>query len=108
MRQVTATGSQFVGPGKLVDVARLAHVWVSPRERAQQTYRLLFGGGGDGDGSNMADKIMTITEDIAEWDYGDYEGLVVGEIHALRKARGLDRERGWNIWKDGCEGGEYV
>lgn len=49
-----------------------------------------------------------LTEDIAEWDYGDYEGLVVREIRARRKEKGLDREREWNIWRDGCEGGEYI
>ena len=57
---------------------------------------------------NKVEEMMTLTNDIAEWDYGDHEGLVVNEIRALRKERGLDREREWNIWKDGCEGGEYV
>lgn len=55
----------------------------------------------------MAEKVA-LTEDIAEWDYGDYEGLVVREICARRKEKGLDRESEWNIWRDGCEGGEYV
>ncbi len=26
----------------------------------------------------------------------------------MRKERGLDWEREWDIWRDGCEGGEYV
>lgn len=30
------------------------------------------------------------------------------EIKALRKERGHDKEREWDIWRDGCEGGEYV
>lgn len=47
-------------------------------------------------------------ERLAEWDYGDYEGLVTKEIRALRKERGLDGESAWDIWRDGCEGGEYV
>lgn len=50
---------------------------------------------------------VTYTEDIAEWDYGNYEGLKTGEIKELRKQKGLDKEREWNIWRDGCEGGEY-
>ena len=33
----------------------------------------------------------TITEDIAEWDCGDYEGLVTEEIRAHRKEKGLER-----------------
>ena len=80
-------------------------MWISPRKRAQQTFRLLFSG--DDHGSRIADKV-TSTENIAEWDYGDYEGLVVREIRARRKDKDLDREGEWNIWKDGCEGGEYV
>ena len=95
----------LVGPGKVIDSARVARVWVSPRKRAQQTFRLLFSGGDRS--SNIANKV-TLTEDIAEWDYGHYEGLVVREIRARRKEKGLDREREWNIWMDGCEGGEYV
>ncbi|KAL9614272.1 MAG: hypothetical protein Q9167_001228 [Letrouitia subvulpina] len=67
--QVRAVGTQLVGPGKLIDLARVAR-------------------------------------DIAEWDYGDYEGLVVREIRARRKEKELDQEREWDIWKDGCEGGE--
>jgi probable phosphoglycerate mutase len=50
----------------------------------------------------------TNTEDIAEWNYGEYEGLRNDEIRVLRKKRGHDKERKWDIWRDGCEGGEYV
>lgn len=95
----------------------IARIWVSPRQRAQHTYHLLFfednGDNGDDDSGSegegyKVEEMMTLTDDLAEWDYGDYEGLVVNEIRALRKERGLDRDRGWDIWKDGCEGGEYV
>ncbi|KAK5449966.1 hypothetical protein LTS15_008539 [Exophiala xenobiotica] len=101
-RQVESTAKQLVGPGKLIDPARVARVWVSPRKRAQQTFRLLFR---DGE-SEIADAKVTYTEDIAEWDYGDYEGLVVDETIRRRKAKGLDQDRKYNIWRDGCEGGE--
>jgi probable phosphoglycerate mutase len=33
-----------------------------------------------------------------EWDYGEYEGLTTAEI--------LSRRPGWNMWRDGCPGGE--
>ncbi|OTA91099.1 hypothetical protein M434DRAFT_389378 [Hypoxylon sp. CO27-5] len=88
VRQVAATASHLVGPKKLLDPTRLARVWVSPRKRARETFELLFGSN-----SEMTidrDRIV-ITEDIAEWDYGDYEGLV---------------EKEWDIWRNGCEGGE--
>ena len=41
-----------------------------------------------------------ITEEVREWDYGEYEGLLSSEIQA--------RNPGWAIWKDGCPGGESV
>jgi broad specificity phosphatase PhoE len=56
-------------------------------------------GGGDG--------AVIVTEEIREWDYGDYEGRKPAEVRADRKARGLDGEnRSWSVWSDGCEGGE--
>lgn len=35
-----------------------------------------------------------------------YDGLKTGEIRALRKSHDLDQDRPWDIWRDGCEGGE--
>jgi probable phosphoglycerate mutase len=35
---------------------------------------------------------------LREWDYGDYEGLTTAEIRV--------RDPGWNLWRDGCPGGE--
>ena len=37
---------------------------------------------------------------LAEWDYGEYEGLTTPEI---RKS-----VPGWLLWRDGCPGGESV
>jgi hypothetical protein len=39
-------------------------------------------------------------------DSSDYEGRVTKDIRALRKERGLDKDQEWDIWRDGCEGGE--
>ncbi|GAB7365784.1 hypothetical protein MBLNU230_g7118t2 [Neophaeotheca triangularis] len=103
-QQVARTAKQLVGRGKLVDPASIEHTWISPRKRAMQTFEQLFGRCVE---SENAAK-FTLTEDFAEWDYGDYEGLKVGEIRASRKERGLDQEKEWNIWQDGCEGGESM
>ena len=46
---------------------------------------------------------MQITDDIREWDYGDYEGLTSVQIKEQRKNAG---EKVWDIWRDGCPGGE--
>ena len=84
--------------------AKLTHIFVSPRQRARLTLDTLLGET-ELDIWQKAGKV-TITEDIAEWHYGDYEGLLTKEIRARRKEKGLDQEKQWDIWIDGCEGGE--
>ena len=101
--QISSSAATLIGPGKLIDRYRLARIFVSPRVRAVRTFELLLPSLSDVD----ARKVI-YTEDIAEWDYGDYEGLRSEEIKLSRKNRGLDTSREWNIWSDGCEGGEYV
>ncbi|KAI1358917.1 putative phosphoglycerate mutase [Xylaria arbuscula] len=96
--QVSSAAVSLVGTGKLLDPSRLVHSFVSPRKRARQTFQLLL--------PNCQEEKVTFTEDISEWNYGDYEGLKSGEIRDSRKKRGLDLEMEWDIWRDGCEGGE--
>ena len=48
---------------------------------------------------------IEIRDEIREWDYGEYEGLRSGEIQEMRKQEGKGE---WDIWRDGCPGGEYV
>ncbi|KAK2031759.1 putative phosphoglycerate mutase [Colletotrichum zoysiae] len=97
--QVSSTARSLVGAGKLVDPTRLAKIIVSPRKRAIHTLELLLP-------SLSGEPEVTLTEEIAEWDYGDYEGMKTDEIRELRRQRELDANRPWNIWSDGCEGGE--
>lgn len=47
---------------------------------------------------------VQVTEDIREWDYGEYEGKTSPQIREERKAKGLSES--WDIWHDGCPGGE--
>lgn len=35
---------------------------------------------------------------LLEWDYGEYEGLTTAQIRSGRP--------GWDLWRDGCPGGE--
>lgn len=37
---------------------------------------------------------------LAEWDYGDYEGMTTHDIRTTTP--------GWMLWTDGCPGGESV
>jgi probable phosphoglycerate mutase len=65
---------------------RFAAVLSSPRKRALHTAEL----------AGLA--VTEIEEDLAEWNYGAYEGLTTDEIR---------RERpDWVLWTDGCPGGE--
>ena len=96
---VSSAASKLVGVGKLLDPTRLRKIIVSPRKRALQTLDLLLP-----DPPNIE---ILRTEQIAEWNYGEYEGLKDNEIRDLRKQKGLDVERDWDIWRDGCEAGEY-
>jgi broad specificity phosphatase PhoE len=100
--QVSSSAGKVVGPGKIIDPSRIAHLFISPRIRARRTYKLLF----DGTSTEKLEGKFEITEDIREWEYGAYEGLLTAQIRAGRKERGLDTERPWNIWTDGCEDGE--
>ncbi|HET9290869.1 MAG TPA: histidine phosphatase family protein [Actinomycetes bacterium] len=61
----------------------------SPLTRATTTARLA----GFGDRVELADPLL-------EFDYGDYEGLTTVEIRAARP--------GWDLFRDGCPGGETV
>ena len=62
-------------------------VLASPLQRAVRTCELAgFGGAYD------------IDRDLLEWNYGQYEGRRTAEIHAERP--------GWQLFRDGCPGGE--
>lgn len=64
-----------------------AYMASSPRRRARRTAELAGVGAA-----------LHIEDDLAEWNYGAYEGLTSAQI---------TRERaGWNIYRDGCPGGE--
>jgi broad specificity phosphatase PhoE len=69
---------------RAVDFSR---VFTSPLQRARRTCELAGLG-----------KVAEIEPDLAEWDYGDYEGQRPADI---RKAR-----PDWNVFRDGCPGGE--
>jgi broad specificity phosphatase PhoE len=89
-----------------------------------RTFQLLFGGaqnngGGEGGGREVAgvregvfggeEGSVRMTEAIREWDYGEYDGMKAAEVREMRKRRGLEKEGlEWSVWRDGCEGGEYV
>ncbi|KAH3945907.1 hypothetical protein HBI56_075930 [Parastagonospora nodorum] len=111
--RIRATGKALVGSDRLIVPSNLAHIYVSPRTRAQKTLQLLSLGCRDRfpwapDAPPPLDPRtnahIQVTEAVREWDYGDYEGLTSSQIRESRKSRGLSED--WDIWRDGCEGGE--
>jgi broad specificity phosphatase PhoE len=67
--------------------AGFTRVFTSPRQRARRTCELA------GWGSSAE-----TDPGLSEWDYGDYEGMRSAEI--------LEARPGWNLFRDGCPGGE--
>ncbi|OGM40466.1 phosphoglycerate mutase family protein [Aspergillus bombycis] len=113
-KRVKATGKALVGNDRLIAPRKLVHVYVSPRARAQRTLELLEIGcrerlpWNEERKSEDEEPIRTeakveITEAVREWDYGDYEGLTSKQIREMRRENG---EEPWDIWRDGCPGGE--
>ncbi|KAI9732042.1 MAG: hypothetical protein M1818_007637 [Claussenomyces sp. TS43310] len=112
-KRILATGRALIGPDRLIVPKNLAHVYVSPRRRAQCTLELLELGcreklpwqerRGHSDACIRTNATVQVTEDIREWDYGAYEGITSKEIKSKRAAAGLPP---WDIWRDGCPEGE--
>ncbi|KAI1614745.1 phosphoglycerate mutase [Exophiala viscosa] len=100
--KIRQTASIIFGSGRLIDPDRISAIICSPRKRARQTLDILLNA--DFSPRDELDAMTDFTEDIAEWGYGDYEGLLTQQIRDLRKSRGLDKERAWDIWRDGCQG----
>lgn len=66
---------------------RFAAVISSPRKRALRT-------------AELAGLPLTgIDDELAEWNYGEYEGITTEEIQRTRDPQ-------WNLWIDGAPGGE--
>jgi probable phosphoglycerate mutase len=81
-RQAHALGERLRG-------CAFALVLASPLERARRTAELA------GFGEQLA-----FDADLMEVDYGEYEGRTTAEIHRARPD--------WDLWRDGCPGGETV
>ena len=59
----------------------------SPLKRALETCEL----------TGLGDRVE-LRDELHEWDYGEYEGLTTPQIRKQRPD--------WNLWRDGCPGGE--
>ena len=75
--------------GRALDGQSFERVLVSPLGRARETCELA------GYGS-----VAEITDDLREFDYGDYEGLTTPQIQ--------ETDPGWTVWTAPCPGGETL
>ncbi|HLH41976.1 MAG TPA: histidine phosphatase family protein [Bryobacteraceae bacterium] len=73
--------------GSLLQTRRFALVLSSPMRRALDTCRL-------------AGFSPQVSQDLREWDYGDYEGLTTAQIRQIAP--------GWAIWTAPPKGGETL
>jgi probable phosphoglycerate mutase len=73
--------------GERLKGMQFAKVFTSPLQRARRTCELA----GFGD-------VAEIDPDLVEWNYGEYEGLLLSDILAKRPD--------WQLFRDGCPGGE--
>lgn len=73
--------------GRHLEGQAFALVLSSPRQRALRTCELAGFG-----------YTVEIDPDLAEWNYGDYEGLTSKEIKLINPE--------WNLFHDGCPNGE--
>ena len=64
-----------------------ARVFTSPLQRAARTCEL----------AGYA-QVAEVDQDLVEWNYGEYEGRTSAEIEQQRP--------GWQLFRDGCPGGE--
>jgi broad specificity phosphatase PhoE len=91
---LTSEGTAQLGPlarglRHLVgDELTTALVFSSPRVRALVTAETVMGEG----------HVVCVDSNLAEFNYGDYEGLTTEEIWLRRP--------GWDMWRDGCPNGE--
>jgi broad specificity phosphatase PhoE len=72
--------------GRLSGVT-FGQVFTSPLRRARRTCELAGFGA-----------VAAIDPDLVEWNYGEYEGVRTADILAKRP--------GWQLFRDGCPGGE--
>jgi probable phosphoglycerate mutase len=78
-RQARAAGERLAGRA-------FAAVMSSPRKRALRTAEL------------AGLEVTEVSEDLVEWNYGEYEGITTATIRESRPS--------WSLWTDGAPGGE--
>jgi broad specificity phosphatase PhoE len=87
---LTARGRQSAQAlGQHLAAQQFSMILTSPRRRAQETCRIAG-----------YSALALVDENLAEWDYGHYEGRTTDEFRG--------KEAGWTIWGAPVSGGESI
>lgn len=73
----------------IFDEVKFARILSSPLQRAMETAKL----------AGLGAQVET-DNDLAEWAYGDYEGITTAQIR--------ERVPGWSVWTHPCPNGETI
>ena len=73
--------------GELLSGIEFSRVFTSPLQRASRTCEL----------AGFLGR-LEVDPDLAEWDYGQFEGMITADIRKLQPD--------WNVFLNGCPGGE--
>jgi broad specificity phosphatase PhoE len=85
---LTARGeAQAIELGQQLQGIEFSKILSSPLMRARQTCERV-----------APHRAFACDPDLAEWDYGDYEGMTSADIR--------QQQPGWDVFKDGCPHGE--
>ena len=75
--------------GQYLGKREFSLILTSPRQRAQETCRI----------AGYSSRAI-MDDNLAEWDYGDYEGRTTAEIRS--------QDAGWSIWSAAVPSGESI
>ncbi|BCA56983.1 phosphoglycerate mutase [Nitrospira sp. KM1] len=81
---------QAIEVGRRLAKQRVQLVYTSPLQRALRTAEL----------SGFLPPVRETDPNLMEWDYGEYEGRLTSDIRADKP--------GWDLFRDGCPGGESL
>ncbi|MDR3688085.1 MAG: fructose-bisphosphate aldolase [Fimbriimonas sp.] len=73
--------------GERLSLIEFSRIYSSPQQRAKRTCEL-----------TLPETAFDTEPDLAEWNYGDYEGKLTQDIWKVRS--------NWDFFRDGCPGGE--
>src|SRR6187397_312084 len=82
-RHTSTTDLPLAEHGRSLAGRSFSLVMASPRRRARETAALV-----------LPEAQVVVRQELAEWNYGEYEGLTSEEV--------LAQNPSWDLWREGC------